>query len=78
MTYIPHANRNGILRDVRFSEELRPCIEAYYPDLNPGDRVEAFTNAEKRIGVLLLHFQSLEERDRFAETIDSHVIVELE
>ena len=78
MTYMVHTNQNGTLREVQFSEEIRPFIESYLPDLKHGDRVEPFTNADKRIGVLILHFQSLEQRDAFAESIGSHVAVELE
>ena len=78
MTYMVHTNRSGILRNVEFSDEIHPFVETYLPDLKPGDRVEPFSNAEKRIGVLILHFQTLEQRDAFADNIRSHVHVELE
>ena len=78
MTYMVHTNQIGTLREVQFSEEIRPFIESYLPDLNPGDRVEPFANADKRIGALILHFLSTEQRDAFAKNIGSHVLVKLE
>ena len=78
LTYMVHASRPGILRDVRFSKQIQPFIEAYLPDLHAGDRVEPFANADKRIGVVILRFQTVQQRDAMLAEIEDHILVELE
>lgn len=77
-TYMVSSTKSGILRRVSFSEQLKPFIYAYYPDAEPGDAVGPFINADKRIGVLTLHFESILQRDEIIANIEDNICVEVE
>ena len=42
----------------------------YHPDKNPGDKVEVFDGAGKALGIIFLHFDTVEEMERFCEQHD--------
>lgn len=77
-TYMVHTMEIGVLKQVSFSELLAPHIVGYYPDMMPGEQVEPFLSADKKIGVLMLRFDSVEQRDAMLEEIEDHILVELE
>ena len=78
VTYMVHTMETGVLKQVSFSELLSPHIVGYYPDMMPGEQVEPFLSADKKIGVLMLRFDSVEQRDAMLEEIEDHILVELE
>lgn len=78
VTYMVHTMTPGVLKRVSFSDEISKSIVGYYPDLFPGDPVEAFFSADKKIGVLILKFGTVEERNMVLEGIKNHIFVELE
>lgn len=73
-----HSHRAGILRAVRVSDLLRK--RAFYERYTtaPGQAVEPFTAANKRLGLLLLEFTSAEEMADVYAHPERHVQVELE
>ena len=77
-THMVHSMQAGMLKSVRFSDELKKYIVAYYPDVNPGAAVEPFVNSDKRIGVLIMRFDSIEQRNELLNGINNNVFVELE
>ena len=77
-TYMVSSNRPGTLKSVGFSEKVKSYIDAYLPDVKCGDMVEPFINADKRLGVLMLRFKSIEERDDILANIEDHIFVEVE
>lgn len=77
-TYMVSSNKPGILKSVGFSEKVESYIDAYFPDVKCGDMVEPFINADKRLGVLMLRFKSIEERDDILASIEDHIFVEVE
>ena len=77
-TYMVSGIKSGILKGVSFSKRLKPFVDAYYPDAEPGDKVEPFINADKRIGVLMLRFESISQRDEVLENIEENIYVEVE
>lgn len=78
VTYMVHTMETGVLKQVSFSEFLAPHIVGYYPDMMPGEQVEPFLSADKKIGVLMLRFDSVEQRDAMLEEIEDHILAELE
>lgn len=78
VNYMVSSTKSGVLKSVSFSETLKPFIDAYYPDAEPGDAVEPFVNADKRIGVLMLRFESISQRDEILENIEENIYVEVE
>ena len=78
ITYQVNSNTDGILKKVCFSDEIKPLIQMYLPDIQIGERVERFINADKRIGIVFLRFDNLEQRDRILANIEYHIFVEVE
>ena len=78
ITYQVNSNKDGILKTVNFSDEVKPLIEMYLPDIQVGEKVERFINADKRIGIVFLRFDSIEQRDRILSNIEDHIFVEVE
>ena len=78
VTYMVHTMVAGVLKQVLFSNMLRSHIVGYYPDILPGECVEPFLSADKKIGVLMLQFDSVQQRDAMLEEIEDHILVELE
>ena len=78
VTYIVHTMKNGVLKKVSFSNVLASHVVGYYPDLMPGEQVEPFLSADKKIGVLMLRFDDIQQRDAILRVIEDHILVELE
>lgn len=77
-TYMVTSKEKGRLKSIGFSEKLKPYIYAFYPDVQPGDEVEPFVNADKRVGVLMLFFDSILQRDEVLKNIEENIFVEVE
>lgn len=78
VTYMVSSKRHGVLKSVSFSEKIKPFVDAYIPDKQPGDEVEPFINADKRVGALMLRFDRIETRNEIAANIEDHIFVEVE
>ena len=78
VTYMVSSKKRGVLKSVGFSEKIKPFVDAYIPDAQPGDEVEPFINADKRVGVLMLRFDRTERRDEIVANIEDHIFVEVE
>lgn len=77
-TYMVHSLKPGIMRSISFSDELKEYIKDYFSDKEPGERIEPFSNSDKRIGVLVMTFDSEAMRDSVLEDIEDHIFVEVE
>ncbi len=77
-TYMVHSQTSGTLKSVSFSDELKRYIKDYYPDVEPGVKVGPFINSDRRIGVLVMVFDSVAERDKVMENIEDHIFIEVE
>lgn len=60
-TYVLHADRDGILKSVHFDEAIADNIVEIRYDRVPGDPVERFEDASKKIGIMMLTFDSVDE-----------------
>ena len=76
-TYMVHSDADGILQSVTFSDRLNPFVQDWFPDVETGMAVEPFVNSEKRLGVLVLQFDSVEQRNAMLDDIEDHIFVEL-
>lgn len=77
-TYQVHSGKAGLMKGLAFSDRLAEHILSYIPELEPGQAVEPFINAEKRIGTLFLEFESVPERDDIMRNIENHITILLE
>ena len=59
--YAVHSLRDGILEEVRFSEEGKKHIVEDHIIRKPGDRIEAFRGAGSTLGCLIMRFDSMEQ-----------------
>lgn len=76
-TYMVHADAHGTLKNITFSDELKPFIRDYFPDVDSGAEVEPFVNSDKRLGVLVMQFDSISQRDEMMSHIKEYVFIEL-
>ena len=77
-TYMVHSMKPGKLKSLNFSPELKKHIRDYYPDVSAGAKVEPFVNSDKRIGVLIMSFDSIKQRNEIMKNIASHILAEVE
>lgn len=76
-THNLHSDKNGIYKDVNFSEELRPFIVKKYIYKNVGDPVENFDNAAKALGIIFMKFPNEEIMKSMLRNINKYIEVNL-
>ncbi len=59
--YAVHSLKDGVLREIRISEEARRHIVENHIIRAPGDEVHAFTGANTTLGCLVMRFDSMEQ-----------------
>lgn len=77
-TYVLHSDRDGILKEIKYSESIKENILDINMDKQVNDRVEKFNNAEKLLGILFLEFQSLEEMKYKLEHMNELIEIDVE
>jgi biotin carboxylase len=60
-TYVMHSDRQGILKDIRFTDDISGNILKKVMYKDPGSQIDIFDSADKALGILFLEFGSLEE-----------------
>lgn len=75
-TYMVHSDVYGTLKNVSFSDSLKPCIKNYFPDVEYGNEIEPFVNSDKRLGVLVMQFASVADRDETVSHIKEQITIE--
>ena len=78
ITYQVSSKKSGILKSVYFSDDAKTHLEVYLPDVDIGEKVEQFTDAGKRIGIVFLKFDSVSDRNSFLDSIEDHIFAEVE
>ena len=76
-TYNVHADSHGTLKNIMFSDKLKPYIRNYFPNVEPGEVVEPAVNADKLLGVLVMQFESVPQRNELMSHIKEFVHIEL-
>lgn len=77
-TYNLHADKNGILQNIEFSDDLEKCIVQKCIYKKCGDTVEYFDNAAKALGVIFMKFETKTQQKIMLEEINKHVTVKVE
>lgn len=77
-THNLHTNKNGIYKEIEFSEELEKRIEKKCLYKKDGDKVEFFDNAAKALGIVFMKFDSQEEMSSILGNINEHYKVVVE
>lgn len=75
---ILHAKEDGILSEIVISEALESKILQRFDYLSKGDKVNSFRGANSAVGVLLVHFFSMEEMQQIVNNMDDYCNVILE
>lgn len=76
-TYMVHSDAFGTLKSISFSDQLKPFIKDFFPDVESGAEVEPFVNSDKRLGVLVMQFDSVSQRDEILAHIKEYINIEL-
>lgn len=76
-TYMVHSDVLGTLTTISFSDQLKPFIKDFFPDVESGAKVEPFVNSDKRLGVLVMQFDSVSKRDEIISHIKEYINIEL-
>lgn len=77
MHYVLHCYEDGVFEDIKFSPEVEKFIYRKVIYKQSGDSVEAFDGAGKALGIIFLHFDTVEQMDDFCKKKDELVKVVL-
>ncbi len=73
--YILHAERDGTYEGLQLSREIEDRVFLLDVFKRVGDPVALYAGSNTSIGVALMQFDALEERDRFTAACSSHLSV---
>lgn len=76
-TYVLHSGKNGLLKSVRISDEIKPHVYREVGYKKSGEPVEAFDGANKALGIDFLRFKNEAEMNRILDSIESHIFAEI-
>ncbi len=77
VTYVLHSYINGIFQDVEFSDEIAPHVYRKFFYKKQGDEVEAFDGAGKAVGIVFLHFDSVDEMNLYCNKLGDLIRIDL-
>lgn len=77
-THNLHSNRDGVFKEIVFSDQLKPYIlkECIYK--KQGDAVEFFDNAAKALGIIFLKFETMSEMQNILKNINDYITIALD
>lgn len=78
MHYVLHSYKDGTFQGIEIDESIRKFIYREVIYKQSGDSVEVFDGAGKALGILFLHFDTIEEMDNFCENHNSLIKIVLE
>ena len=70
--YVIHSNKTGRIKKIEISEKLKKCILEYHMNYYEGDFVEEYINSTKRLGLMLLKYENLNEMYEIIKNFDKH------
>ena len=77
-TYVLHTYKDGILKNIYYSDEIRNNIIDIKMNKKIGDNVEKFDNADKLIGIVFMQFNSLVEMNYKLNNINKLIKIEVD
>lgn len=78
MHYVLHSYESGTFSSIEINESIRKFVYREVIYKKPGDNVEVFDGAGKALGIVFLHFDTVEEMEHFCENHDSLINVKLQ
>lgn len=73
VTYVLHSYINGTFQGVEFSDDIAPHVYRKVFYKKQGDEVEAFDGAGKAVGIVFLHFDTVDEMNRYCNKLEELV-----
>ena len=70
MHYVLHSYIAGTFEGIEIDEQIAKNVYRQVIYKSPGDKVEVFDGAGKALGIIFLHFDTVEEMERFCEQHD--------
>lgn len=77
MHYVLHSYEAGVFSGIEIDESIRKYVYRKVIYKKPGDRVEVFDGAGKALGIIFLHFDTVDEMEDFCRKHDTLVKVTL-
>lgn len=77
MHYVLHSYKAGLFGGIEIDVSVRKNVYREVIYKRPGDKVEVFDGAGKALGIIFLHFNTVDEMELFCENHDSLVVVTL-
>lgn len=78
MHYVLHCYKDGKFAGIEFSPEIEPFIYRKCIYKKDGDAVESFDGASKALGIVFLHFDTMEQMNEFCNRKDELIKVRLQ
>lgn len=75
--YVIHSAKDGVLQHLSFDEQLSPFVKEKHIYIQQGENVKSFQGSNAAIGVVLLQFETVEQRDHFIQHMDRYITVTL-
>lgn len=78
MHYVLHSYKAGIFKGILIDKSVQNCVYREVIYKNEGDCVEVFDGAGKALGILFLHFNTIEEMTHFCDNHNNLIKVALQ
>ena len=78
MHYVLHSYKAGIFKGILIDKSVQDCVYREVIYKNEGDCVEVFDGAGKALGILFLHFNTIEEMTHFCDNHNNLIKVALQ
>lgn len=78
MHYVLHSYENGTFKDIEIAKDIEKYIYRKVIYKKEGDSVEIFDGAGKALGIVFLHFETIEEMEYFCQNHNSLINVVLQ
>lgn len=78
MHYVLHSYETGEFDSIEIDESIKEFIYREVMYKKPGDKVEVFDGAGKALGIVFLHFGTIDEMEHFCENHDTLIKVNLQ
>ena len=76
-THNLHSTKNGIYKQIVFSDELKKYLQEVHFYKKPGDHVERFDNAAKCLGIIFMKFPNVATAENILSHMEKHIDVQL-
>lgn len=77
MTFVLHSHRDGLFKEIEYSDDIIPYLYREVVYKKQGETVEAFDGAGKAIGIVFMKFPDLETMNAAEQNIDRLINVKI-